>query len=106
MVRGPIGTEAAPSVAAEKRRFGTDQPFWETNLQLQTRSFTAVVDRDAVQLMLGRAPSMRLYADAMTLPLAVAQFRGLWRGLESAFARKDDPLVDLLASYPAATRSR
>ncbi len=45
---------------------------------------------------------MRLYSDAVKLPLEVAQFRELWRVLESAFARSDDELVKLLTSYPPA----
>ena len=84
------------------QRFGTDQPFWETSAQIRSRTFTAVVDSDAIQLLLSRAPGLRLYADAMKLPLAVAQFRELWRVLESAFALSDKDLVDRLASYPPA----
>ena len=84
------------------QRFGTDQPFWVTSAQIMPRTFTAVVDSDAIQLLLGRAPGLRLYADAMKLPLAVAQFRELWRVLESAFSLSDEKLVDRLASYPPA----
>lgn len=85
-------------------RFGTDQPFWETSVQTSSRTFTAAVDSDAVQLLLARAPGLRIYADAMKLPLAVARFRELWRVLESAFALIDDKLVDRLAAYPPATQ--
>jgi hypothetical protein len=84
--------------------FGTDKPFWATSANPSIRTFSGMVHGDNVRLLLERAPGVRLYADAMKLPLAVARFRELWRVLESAFALVEDRLVERLAVCPAATQ--
>lgn len=84
-------------------QFGTRRPYVGTAVQSQLRSLNARVDGNGVSALMKRAPGVRLYADAVKLTLAVAQFRELWRVLESAFAKeKRDELVALLADYPAA----
>jgi hypothetical protein len=87
-------------------RLGADAPYQETEAVPASRTFSAKVDADGVSALLGRAAGLRLYADAVKLTLDVAQFRELWRVLESAFGRTDDELVALLASYPPAQRLR
>jgi hypothetical protein len=83
-------------------RLGTDQPYSETSLQFHSRAFNARVDADGVTALL-RNP---VGSDCMRMPESsrfdVAQFRELWRVLESAFASSDEKLVKLLANYPPA----
>ena len=79
---------------------GTDEPCHETGITVLSRTFSAEVDGDGVSALLKRSAGVRLYADAVKLTLDVAQFRELWRVLESAFARSDEALIQLLASYP------
>jgi hypothetical protein len=83
-------------------QFGTDELYRKTGARFESRTFTVQVDADAVSALLDRSAGLRLYAAAMKLPLVVAQFRELWRVLESAFRAKDDALAGLLASYPPA----
>jgi hypothetical protein len=81
------------------KSFGTDQPFYETSAQVSIRTFSPVVDATTVTSLGGREPGLRLYADAIKLPTGVAQFRELWRVLESAFATTDRALVTRLTGY-------
>lgn len=81
---------------------GTDRPFHETGVQVHSRTFSARTDADGVVSLLPRSVGVRLYADAVKLTLDVAQFRELWRVLESAFAASDQHLVELLSQYPPA----
>jgi hypothetical protein len=83
-------------------RLGTDEPYHETGVRALSRTFSAEVDADGVSALLTRPAGVRLYADAVHLTLDVARFRELWRVLESAFAKSDDDLVQLLAAYPPA----
>jgi hypothetical protein len=83
-------------------RLGTDELYRKTGARYESRTFTVQVDADAVSALLDRSAGLRLYADAVKLALVVAQFRELWRVLESAFRAKDDALAGLLASYPPA----
>ncbi|MCW3002615.1 MAG: hypothetical protein JWQ20_1913 [Conexibacter sp.] len=87
-------------------RFGTDQRHIETGLRLTSRTFSATVDADAVRLLLDRSAGLRLYSDALKLSLAVARYRELWRVLESAFQRRDDELIQLLAAFSPARAMR
>jgi hypothetical protein len=66
------------------------------------RTFSAQVDGDAIMALLPKAPGLRLYSDALKMAHPVAQFRELWRVLESAFGRKNQRLVALLGEYPPA----
>jgi hypothetical protein len=84
------------------RTLGTDTPYVQTGLSFQTRTLSTEVDAGGVAVLLSRAPGIRLYADALRLTTDVAQFRELWRVLESAFRATDDELVRLLASFPPA----
>lgn len=84
------------------QRLGTDQPYYETGARIATRTFSATVDADGLAALLTRSAGLRLYADVVKLTLDVARFRELWRVLESAFARTDEELVTLLASYAPA----
>jgi hypothetical protein len=91
----------------DHRGVGTAARVWDRQTVLgdanpSIRTFSGMVHGDNVRLLLERAPGVRLYADAMKLPLAVARFRELWRVLESAFASVEDGLVERLAVYPAA----
>jgi hypothetical protein len=90
---------------ADRRKLedlGADQPFIETFVQFGTRTFVAPVSAQNVQAVLQRRVGVRLFADAVGLSLGVAQFRELWRILESAFGKTDSDLVALLAAYQPA----
>ena len=94
-----------PQTADEKtllEGFGTDQPFRETSLQIDVRTFNPVIDADSIAALRGREPGLRLYSDAIKVPTDAGRFRELWRVLESAFARSDDDLVECLVAYPPA----
>lgn len=95
-----------PEVEADERRLeelGTDLPCLRTTVQLMSGGRKVPIDADRVSTLFGRAAGVRLYADALKLPLDVARFRELWRVLESAFKKDGDQLVDCLESYQPAT---
>ncbi len=81
---------------------GTDRPYQKTGVKQMSRTFSAELDAAAVSALFKRSAGVRLYANAVRLTLDVAQFRELWRVLESAFAKADEDLVRLLTSYPPA----
>jgi hypothetical protein len=83
-------------------RFGTDRAHRETGLQVATRTFTAPVTADNISALLDKTTGLELYSAALKAGLAHAQFRDLWRVLESAFREKNEELVKLLAAYPPA----
>lgn len=86
--------------------FGADRPFVETFARLGMRTFTAPVIAENLQAVLQRRVGVRLFADAVALSEGVAQFRELWRILESAFGKTDSDLVALLADYKPAQAMR
>ncbi len=83
--------------------WGTDRVHSEVYGLVGLRSFPRVrVTPELAQALLPRRTGLHLYADALKLGSEVAQFRELWRILESAFGIQDDKLVALLADYPPA----
>jgi hypothetical protein len=103
--RPPDGDRLVAETDEERvilERLGSDKPFIETTAQISCRTFNPIVDAEALLALRNRAPGTRLYADAMKLGLGVAQFRELWRVLESAFASKNDDLVECLGAYSRA----
>ena len=85
------------------QELGADQPYSETSVRTAIRSFSKPVTSDSVTALLPRRVGLRLYAGAIKLTLDVAQFRELWRVLESAFRQTDADLVGSLAAYVPAT---
>src|SRR5215217_3495034 len=84
-------------------RFGTDDVYHELSSRSLTRTFGGVAATpEQINGLMGRRLGLRLYADALKLGSEVAQFRELWRVLESAFGVQDDKLVAALADYPPA----
>jgi hypothetical protein len=82
--------------------FGTRELYRRLTGQVSMRTFSAVVDADAIRALLPKREGLRLYADALSLHYPVARFRELWRVLESGFAAQDERLVELLADYAPA----
>ena len=88
---------------ATLQALGTDRARRVVHEELGLRSVPRVrVTAELVQALQPRRTGLRLYADALTLGPGVAQFRELWRVLESAFDLRDDKLVAVLADYPPA----
>ncbi len=92
----------SPADAELLARVGTSDVYARLSGFPTIRTFSARVDSEAIMALLPKAPGLRLYADALRLAHPVAQFRELWRVLESAFRRKHRRLVDILALYPPA----
>lgn len=84
------------------RAFGTNRPCQELSVSISVRAFDERVTEDIVKSLIPRRAGIRLYANALRSSLETAQFRAFWLVLESAFGRKDRPLVDLVAQYPPA----
>ena len=87
-------------------QFGTNRPFIGSSsavASLRTTAGPVTAERIAA-LLPSRRIGLRIYADALKSTFAPAQFRELWRVLESAFSRKDEELVGLLATYPPAVQ--
>jgi hypothetical protein len=88
---------------AALEKFGTDKVYHQTVVMVTSRTFGgARVTPERIQALLPRRVGLRLYADAIKLGLDVAQFRELWRVLESAFDRQGEELVAIIAQYPPA----
>jgi hypothetical protein len=84
---------------------GSDEPFAATGLTASIRTTSLEVGADNVRTLLdGPRIGVRLYADALRLPLPTSRFRELWRVLESAFGQKDGSLVKSLARYKPAVQ--
>jgi hypothetical protein len=101
----PVGRELLvenEEDTAALESLGTRLLHSDTNVLLNTRTFSAKVDGDAVSALLPKTVGLRLYADAVALPTDVARFRELWRCLESAFGLKDARLVTALADFRPA----
>lgn len=82
---------------------GTDEPAYDTATTIQVRSFNDVpITAELIQGLVARRAGLRLYADALKLSSRVAEFRDLWRTLESAFGVQDNDLITALLSYPPA----
>jgi|GEM_PF-2801865 len=88
-------------------QIGSDEPFTATGAQISMRTVSLEVSADNIQALLdGSRVGVRLYADALRLPLSTSKFRELWRVLESAFGQKDTSLIKSLASYRPAVQLR
>ncbi|HEU4400069.1 MAG TPA: hypothetical protein VFU54_19800 [Actinomycetota bacterium] len=88
---------------ATLQALGTDRAHAEVHRDVSVRSLARVeVTPELVHALQPRRTGLRLYADALKLGPGVAQFRELWRILESAFDLQDDKLVAVLADYPPA----
>jgi hypothetical protein len=86
------------------RRLGTDEPILRTSLVASSRTFAGPVTSDRIMALKPRRIGVRIYADALKSSSVPAQFRELWRVLESAFGQSDGDLVDSLASFTPAAR--
>ena len=84
-------------------RFGTDKPYYETSLELRTRTFRTELRAETITDLMPRRAGLRIYADALKSSFEVATFRDLWRVLELAFGATDDELVALLLRFPPVT---
>lgn len=81
----------------------SDEPFSPTGAKQAIRTVSLEVNSENVQTLLdGPRVGVRLYADALRLPLATSRFRELWRVLESAFRRKEKALVKRIAEFKPA----
>lgn len=88
---------------ATLQTLGTDRAYAAAHIEVSRRSLPRVrVTPDLVQALQSRRTGLRLYADALRLGPGIAQFRELWRILESAVGLQDDKLVAVLADYPPA----
>lgn len=89
---------------ADRKRLqelGTDEADYVTFARVEVRSFDDVpITAERIQGLVARRAGLRLYADALKLSSGVAQFRELWRVLESAFGIQDKELVTALVTYP------
>lgn len=97
------GDRFEPDDAADEellQRLGTAEPYVETSVSLYTRTFSRRPTPELVQDLLPRRVGLRIYAGAIQAGFVVAQYRELWRVLESAFTRKNGELISLLAQYP------
>jgi hypothetical protein len=83
-------------------QLGTDAAFQGISLTFSTRTFAARITAQNIEAVLPRRTGMRIYADALRTSFDVAQFRELWRVLESAFGATSNALMELLESYPPA----
>ena len=81
---------------------GTARVYRPLSGQTTIRTFSAIIDHEAILALVPKAPGLRLYADALRIQHPVGQFRELWRVLESAFGRKNRHLTALLADFPPA----
>jgi hypothetical protein len=86
------------------KSFGTDRFHNPLTAHVSTRTFGSAVSTDRLKGLMSRKVGLRLYASAVNASLATAQYRDLWRVLESAFSRAGDALVELLASYEPAQK--
>jgi hypothetical protein len=86
-------------------QIGSDEPFRATGARVSMRTVSLEVNANNIQALLdGPRVGVRLYADALRLPLSTSKFRELWRVLESAFGQKDTSLIKTLASYEPAVQ--
>jgi hypothetical protein len=88
-----------PEDAALLDTFGTSNVYVILGSSPSIRTFSAQIDGDAVMALLPKAPGLRLYADSLRAAHSVAQFRDLWRVLESAFGAGGRRLVELMSAY-------
>jgi hypothetical protein len=82
--------------------FGTRLLHTPLSGRTATRTFSARLDPEAIQRLLPKRVGLQLYADAISLAHPVAQYRELWRVLESAFGAEGEELVGLLKRYEPA----
>lgn len=82
------------------KKFGTNRQCVTLSGQVRIRSITGEVTAEFLTALMPRRVGLRIYADALKSTFVVAQFRELWRVLESAFTLKGNDLVDILAEYP------
>jgi len=92
----------ADSDRAVLNEFGTDLPYAETSVVVDTRTFVSKNPSHEVVRLMSRQVGLRIYADALLSAAPVARFRELWRVLESAFGCKERTLVKRLAEYRPA----
>ena len=86
-------------------QIGSDEPFSATGARISMRTVSLEVNANNIQALLdGPRVGVRLYADALRLPLSTSKFRELWRVLESAFGQKDASLIQSLASFKPAVQ--
>ncbi len=78
---------------------GTDLPFVQRSFKIEAQIPVGAVSAESITALTKRPVGVRLYADALKSSFAPAQFRDLWRVLESAFNRTDAELVRLLSRF-------
>jgi hypothetical protein len=66
----------------------------------------AAISRERLLKLLAKQEGLHLYREALRLETPVAQYRELWRLLESAFGCQDEELAQRLADYPPAVALR
>lgn len=91
-----------PDDAARLSELGTTDVWFERGAIGSIRTVVEPSNRLVAALLPKRAGLM-IYADALALARPAAQYRELWRVLESGFGCQDNDLVDTLASYAPAT---
>ncbi len=86
------------------QQLGTQRGHVNLSAIASTRTFEpSEVARSALEPLLSKEIGLVVYSQALLVQEPMAQFRELWRVLESAFGAKDRKLTRLLANYEPAT---
>lgn len=80
--------------------FGTRDVYQPLSATVHGRTFHEPVTPELVAALLPKRAGLHLYAEALHLATPQARYRDFWRILESAFAERDGPLLELLAQFP------
>ena len=84
--------------------FGTDKAYSKMTAQVSMSSFNPNFEEEIFTKLLHKRAGLRIYENAIKANSTVAQFRELWRILESAFAKRDGELINLVCRFEPAKR--
>ena len=84
--------------------YGTNEAYEEISGRVSVRAINIKINADALKFLMPNRVGLRIYSEALNSKSEIAKFRELWRVLESAFARKNKHLVQLLSNYVPAQK--